>query len=142
MRFCDFYDILDARGAFYGKIRACRRLLDQFGCPDKEIWSAEVLCIYPLLGKQALTTITAYPYPGPSKSKEYRKILKKPKNRDFEKINAWYRGMQAAQLVKVCMAVLHAGSKKVMMQYALDIQSGRVMEALGILTFSGLAQKP
>ena len=137
LEFCNDFDIVDARDAFYGKVRECRRLLDQLGCRGKEIWAGEALCTYPLLPKQALTPIMAYPYPMPSKSLEYRKILMNPKNKRFEEISGWYRGMQAAQTVKVTMAALHAGASRVLMGYALDKQT-KVVSGLGFLTFSGL----
>jgi hypothetical protein len=79
----------------------------------------------------------AYPYPMPSKSLEYRKILMNPKRKGFEEINGWYRSMQAAQTVKVTMAALHAGASRVLMGYAIDKQT-RVVAGLGFLTFSGL----
>jgi hypothetical protein len=136
LKFCNYFDIVDAREAFYGKIYKCRNLLDSLGCRGKEIWSAETLCIYPLLPKQTLTPVVSYPYPMPSKSLEYRKTLMNPKDKKFEEINGWYRSIQAAQSVKVTMAALHAGASKVLMGYAFDKQT-KVVSGLGFLTFAG-----
>ena len=36
---------------------------------------------------------------------------------EFDEINAWYRGLQAAQVVKICMVALDAGSRKLMMEF-------------------------
>ena len=123
MKLCDFYDILDARWPNYGVIARCRELLDQFGCPEKEIWSGEIYSFFPLPDHLLLPSWSLQPYPAPSRSLEYIKILKIPKNPKFAFVNAWYRGMQAAQVVKECMVALDAGSKKLMMGWAVDVQS-------------------
>lgn len=135
MRFCKYFDIVDSREPNYGKIFECKQLLKGFGCPDKEIWSAEVYSTIPIRGKSILAMIPNG-YPAPSKSLEYRKILARPKSRAFPVVNAWYRGMQAAQVVKLCMVALDAGAKKLMMGWAVDAQTRLALGSS--LSFTGL----
>jgi len=119
----DAYDILDARWPNYGIVAASKRLLQQAGCPEKEVWSAEIYSGFPLMEPLVLPNWTLQAWPTPSKSKEYLRILKKPRDPEFDKINAWYRGLQAAQVVKMCMVALDAGSQKLMMGWAVDAQN-------------------
>ncbi len=119
---CKYYDILDIRWPFYGKIKHGKRLLQKYGCKDKEIWSAEAYSQFPLLVPPVIAT-ALHPYPTPSKSKEYYRILKNRRSPLFEKVNAWYRGLQAAYVVKQFMAGLSAGTRKIMMGWGFDGQS-------------------
>ncbi len=119
----DAYDILDARWPNYGIVTRSKQLLQQAGCPDKEVWSAEIYSGFPLMEPLVLPNWTLQAWPTPSKSKEYLRILKKPRDPKFDEINAWYRGLQAAQVVKACMVALDAGSQKLMMGWAVDAQT-------------------
>ncbi|MDY0167103.1 MAG: hypothetical protein RBS80_11205 [Thermoguttaceae bacterium] len=47
-------------------------------------------------------------------------MLKKPSHPQSDEINRWYRGLQAANVVKVCMVSRDAGPKKLMMGWAVD----------------------
>lgn len=118
----DSYDILDARWPNYGIVARSKQLLEQSGCPDKELWSAEIYSGFPLKVPLTLPNWTLQAWPTPSKSKEYIRILKKPRHPKFDEINAWYRGLQAAHVVKLCMVALDAGSRKLMMGWAVDAQ--------------------
>jgi len=120
--FGDAYDVLDARWPDYGIIAASRDLLRQAGYPDKELWSAEIYSGFPLMEPLVLTNWTLRAWPTPSRSREYLKILTNKGHRKFEEVNAWYRGLQAAQVVKICMVALDAGSRKLMMGWAVDAQ--------------------
>jgi len=121
--FHDAYDILDARWPNYGIVANSKELLRQVGCPDKEVWSAEIYSGFPLKEPLTLPNWTLQAYPTPSKSKQYIRILKNRRHPKFDEINAWYRGLQAAQVVKLCMVALHAGSQKLMMGWAVDAQN-------------------
>ncbi len=121
--YCDAYDILDARWPNFGFIANCAKLLEQAGCSDKEIWSAEIYSFYPLYEGVLIPNWTIQPYPVPSRSEEYVKILRKKNHRDFPEVNRWYRALQAAQVVKYCMTALHAGSKKLLVGWPGDVQS-------------------
>ena len=55
-------------------------------------------------------------------AKFYLRILKKKDAPKFDEVNAWYRGLQAAQVVKICMVALDAGTQKLMMGWAVDAQ--------------------
>ena len=121
--FCDDYDVLDVRWAFYGVVKEGQMLLDKLGCKNKEIWSAEIYSYVPLEPDVLVTTGFLHPYPTPSKSKLYKAVLKNPLHPQFKKLNAWYRGLQSAQVVRYCMAALDAGTRKLMMGWALDGQS-------------------
>lgn len=118
----DAYDILDARWPNYGIVTRSKQLLQQAGCPDKEVWSAEIYSGFPLMEPLVLPNWTLQAWPTPSKSNEYRRILTKPRHPEFDEINAWYRGLQAAQVVKICMVALDAGSQKLMVGWAVDAQ--------------------
>jgi hypothetical protein len=120
--FGDAYDILDARWPNYGIVAKSKELLRQVGCPDKEVWSAEIYSGFPLMEPLVLPNWTLHAWPTPSRSQEYIRILKSPGNPKFDEINAWYRGLQAAQVVKICMVALDAGSRKLMMGWAVDAQ--------------------
>ncbi|MEW6443429.1 MAG: hypothetical protein AB1640_21025 [bacterium] len=141
MRACDLYDVVDARGPSFGKIVQCRNLLQELGCRGKQVWSAEIASNLPLEGKNAASITN---YPAPARSLEYRKILARPGHKDYAAVNAWYRGMQAAHLVKSCMAALSAGADRLMVGYAVDLQ--KRLTAGTNLSFSGLwswsSQKP
>jgi hypothetical protein len=120
--FRDAYDILDARWPNYGIVAKSRELLRQAGCPDKPVWSAEIYSGFPLMEPLVLPNWTLQAWPTPSRSQEYMRILKKKEDPRFEEINSWYRGLQAAQVVKICMVALDAGSQKLMMGWAVDAQ--------------------
>jgi hypothetical protein len=119
---CDYYDILDVRWPFVGKIEQGKELLQKYGCKGKEIWSAEGYCQFPLAVGPVIASLT-HPYPCPQKSKKYYNILKNKLSPSFKKLNAWYRGLQAAYLVKQFMAGLSAGTEKIMMGWPFDGQS-------------------
>jgi len=121
--YCDAYDILDVRWAYYGVIKTGQELLRKAGCPDKEIWSGEAYSHYPLVPPNTVATGFLVPYPGPSESKPYLDILKNKRHPKFKTLNAWYRGLQAAHLIKQLMVALSGGSRRVMMGYAADTQS-------------------
>jgi hypothetical protein len=125
MRCCDYYDIVDVRLGEYGRIDECKRQLKAIGCPDKDIWSAEVYSAIPLLGTSVAGSIRSYP--APSNSRLYRTVLSRPKHKNFKTFSEWFRAMQAGHLVKEFMAALHGGSKKIMMGWATDVQEGRAM---------------
>ena len=133
--FHDAYDILDARWPNYGIIAKSRELLQQAGCPDKEIWSAEIYSGFPLIEPLVLPNWTLQAWPTPSRSQEYMRILKSPRDAKFNEVNAWYRGLQAAQVVKICMVALDAGSRKLMMGWAVDAQN---LIAVSTLSHHGL----
>jgi len=121
--YCDFYDILDVRWPYYGVIKRGQQELKKAGCKDKPIWSAEAYSHFPLIPDNTVATGFLVPYPGPSKSKQYLRILKQKNHPQFDKVNAWYRGLQAAHLVKQLMVALSAGAEKIMMGYASDTQT-------------------
>jgi hypothetical protein len=118
----DAYDILDARWPNFGIVAHSRRLLQQAGAPEKEVWSAEIYSGFPLMEPLVLPNWTLQAWPTPSRSTEYVRILKNRGHRQFDEINSWYRGLQAAQVVKICMVALDAGSRKLMMGWAVDAQ--------------------
>ncbi len=120
--FIDAYDILDARWPNHGIVAKSRELLREVGAPDKPVWSAEIYSGFPLMEPLVLPNWTLQAWPTPSRSHEYLKILKKKNDAKFDAVNAWYRGLQAAQVVKTCMAALSAGSQKLMMGWAVDAQ--------------------
>jgi len=120
--FGDAYDILDARWPNYGIVAKSKELLRRAGCPDKEVWSAEIYSGFPLMEPLVLPNWTLQAWPTPSRSQEYIRILKRPGDPRFDEINAWYRGLQAAQVVKLSMVALDAGSRKLMMGWAIDAQ--------------------
>jgi len=133
--FCDFYDILDVRWPYYGVIKKGEQLLRQAGCKDKEIWSGEAYSHFPLIPPNTVATGFLVPYPGPSESKKYLEILKNRLHPRYKKLNAWYRGLQAAHIVKQLAAALSAGTRKVMMGYAADYQT---LLAPSIMPIDGL----
>jgi hypothetical protein len=57
-------------------------------------------------------------------------VLTNRNHADFETVNRWYRGLQAAQVVKICMVALHAGSQKLMVGWAIDIQNPLAVSTL------------
>ena len=122
LRFPD-YDILDARWSYYGVVAHCREELRKAGRGDTEIWSAEIYTAHPLLDAMVLPMTTLIPYPTPSRSLEYIRITRSPNDKDFDVVNRWYRGRQAAMVVKCCLVGLDAGTKKLMNGWALDSQS-------------------
>ena len=121
LRFPD-YDILDARWSNYGVVARCQDELRQAGRADTEVWSAEMYTAVPLLDAMVLPMTTLYPYPAPSRSLDYIRITRSPKDKDFEAVNRWYRGRQAALAVKLCLVGLNAGTRKLMNGWALDSQ--------------------
>jgi len=120
--FRDGYYVLDARWPNYGIVANSKQLLQQAGCPEKEVWSAEIYSGFPLMEPLVLPNWTLQAWPTPSRSKEYHRILKNRRHPEFDEVNAWYRGLQAAQVVKMCMVALDAGSQKLMMGWAVDAQ--------------------
>jgi hypothetical protein len=119
----DYYDVLDVRWPYYGVVKRGQRELKKAGCTDRPIWSAEGYSHFPLIPDNTVATGFLVPYPGPSKSKQYLKILKQKRHPKFKKLNTWYRGLQAGHLIKQMMVALSAGSKKIMMGYASDTQT-------------------
>ena len=85
------YDILDARWSFYGVVAHCREELRKAGRGDTEIWSAEIYTAHPLLDALVLPMTTLKPYPTPSRSLDYIRITRSPKDKDFDAVNRWYR---------------------------------------------------
>jgi len=126
------YDILDARWSNYGVVARCREELRQAGRPATEIWSAEMYSPLPLLDAMVLPMTTLYPYPTPSRSLDYIRITRSPRDKEFEAVNRWYRGLQSAMVVKNCLVGLHAGSKKLMNGWALDTQTPLAVYPLGV----------
>ena len=124
------YDILDARWPNYGIVAKSRDLLKEKGCPDKPVWSAEIYSGFPLSEALVLSNWTLHAWPTPSRSLEYLRVLTNRNHADFETVNRWYRGLQAAQVVKICMVALHAGSEKLMMGWAIDIQNPLAVSTL------------
>lgn len=127
---CDDYDILDVRWPNYGIVARGKQLLQQAGCPRKEVWSAEIYSSFPLMEPLVLPNWTLQAWPTPSKSNEYTRILKDPRHPKFDQINGWYRGLQAAHVVKICAVALHAGSRKLMMGWAVDAQHPLAVSSL------------
>jgi hypothetical protein len=121
-KFTDAYDILDARWPNYGIVTKSRELLRGLRADKKPVWSAEIYSGFPLMEPLVLPNWTLQGWPTPSRSGEYRKILTKKNDPQFPAVNAWYRGLQAAQVVKQCMVALDAGSQKLMMGWAIDAQ--------------------
>jgi hypothetical protein len=116
------FDILDARWSSYGVVAHCREELRKAGRPDTEIWSAEIYSAVPLLDGMVLPMTTLYPYPTPSRSLDYIRILRSPRDEEFDSVNRWYRGLQSAMVVRNCLVGLHAGSRRLMNGWALDAQ--------------------
>lgn len=127
----DAYDILDARWPNYGIVAKSKELLREAGFADKPVWSAEIYSGFPLMEPLVLPNWTLHAWPTPSKSLDYVKVLKNKDDSKFEEINAWYRALHAAQVVKICMVALDAGSQKLMMGWAVDAQ-----HPLAVSTFS------
>ncbi len=117
------YDIVDARWSLYGVVEHCREEMRRAGRPNADIWSAEIYTAHPLLDAMVLPMTTLYPYPTPSRSLDYIKITRQPSHREYEAVNRWYRGMQAAMTVKTCMVGLNAGTRMLMNGWALDSQT-------------------
>jgi len=132
------YDILDVRWPYYGVIAAWREALRQAGRPDTEVWSAEVYAAVPLLDAMVLEYCTLQPYPTPTRSLEYIRILRNRRHRDFGAVNRWYRAHQAAMVVKYCMPALEAGSRKLMVGWALDDQTPLAPYPLAVDGFKSL----
>ena len=126
----DDYDILDARWPNYGIVAESRDMLRECGTPDRPIWSAEIYSGYPLPEQLTLPNWTLQAQPAPSRSLEYLRVLKNKDHADFDEVNGWYRGLQAAQVVKLSMVGLDAGSEKLMMGWAVDIQSPLAVSTL------------
>jgi len=126
----DAYDILDARWPNFGIITNSKRLLKLAQSPDKEVWSAEIYSGFPLMEPLVLPNWTLQAWPTPSNSKEYLRILKNRRHPQFDEINAWYRGLQAAHVVKMCAVALDAGSQKLMMGWAVDAQTPLAVSTL------------
>lgn len=131
LRFPD-YDILDARWSYYGVVARCRDELRQAGRRDTEIWSAEIYTAHPLLDAMILPMTTLHPYPTPSRSLEYIRITRSPKDPQFDTVNRWYRARQAAMVVKCSLVGLDAGTKKLMNGWALDSQGPLAVYPLGV----------
>lgn len=130
VRLTEFYDVLDARWPNYGIVAASREMLSRTGATDRQVWSAEIYSGFPLMEPLVLPNWTLQALPTPSKSREYLKILKNKNHSQFDEVNGWYRGMQAAQVVKICMAALSAGSEKLMMGWAVDAQNPLAVSTL------------
>ncbi len=126
----DFYDIMDARWPNSGIVTKSRELLRSAGAANKPVWSAEIYSGFPLMEPLVLPNWTLQAQPTPSRSNEYRKILTKKNDPQFDDINTWYRGLQAAQVVKQCMVALDAGSEKLMMGWAVDAQTPLAVSTL------------
>ena len=75
---------------------------------------------------------TLYPYPTPSRSLDYIRITRSPRDPQFEAVNRWYRARQAAMVVKNCLVGLHAGTRKLMNGWALDSQVPLAAYPLGV----------
>jgi len=120
--FCQYYDILDVRWPYYGVVKEGMKQLKKAGCKNIEVWSAEAYSHYALIAPVTVAASFLAPYPGPPDSKKYLTILKNKRHKKFKELNAWYRGLQAAHLIKQLMASLSAGAKKVMMGFAVDTQ--------------------
>ena len=90
LRFRD-YDILDARWSFYGVVDRCRDELRKAGREDTETWSAEIYAAVPLLDAMVLPMTTLGPYPTPSRSLDYIRITRSPRDKQFDEVNRWYR---------------------------------------------------
>jgi hypothetical protein len=123
LRFCDDYDVFDARWPNYGMVARWKELLRDEGCGDKEIWSAEIYPVPPFMDKLVIPNWTLQGLPAPSNSQGYLKILKKPRHGKFEEVNGWYRAMQAAQVVKMAMVAMDAGARKLMIGWFFDTQT-------------------
>lgn len=141
--FTDAYDILDARWPNYGYVVRSRELLREAGCADRPIWSAEIYSGFRLMEPLVLQNTTLHASPTPSRSPEYLAVLKNKNDPRFQAINAWYRGLQAAQVVKICMVGLHADSRMLMIGWAVDAQhplavSGLSHHGLYSITFGYL----
>ncbi|MBP7934669.1 MAG: SGNH/GDSL hydrolase family protein [Phycisphaerae bacterium] len=117
------YDILDARWSYYGVVARCQEELRRAGRATVPIWSAEIYTAHPLLDAMILPMTTLHPYPTPSRSLDYIRILRDPRDKQFKEVNRWYRGMQAAMVVKCCMVGLNAGARKLMNGWVLDAQA-------------------
>ena len=134
-KFTDDYDILDARWPNHGIVTESRELLRDVGASSKPVWSAEIYSGFPLMEPLVLPNWTLQAWPPPSRGIEYSKILKRKNDPRFKAVNAWYRGLQAAQVVKQCMVALDAGSQKLMMGWAVDAQ---IPLAVSTLSHHGL----
>lgn len=86
----------------------------------------------PLLDAMVLPMTTLYPYPTPSRSLDYIRITRPPRDKEFPSVNRWYRGLQSAMVVKNCLVGLHAGSRKSMNGWALDTQMPLAVYPLGV----------
>ncbi len=126
----DAYDILDARWPNHGIVTKSRELLRSIRASNKPVWSAEIYSGFPLMEPLVLPNWTLQAWPTPSRSGEYRKVLTKKNDPRFDEINAWYRGLHAAQVVKQCMVALDAGSQKLMMGWAVDAQTPLAVSTL------------
>jgi hypothetical protein len=130
LTFGDYYDILDARWSNYGIVNFWRRQLQEAGYPNKEIWSAELNSAF-LAGEDLmLPNSVIHAWPLPSRNAEYRRILHRPGDKQYPVISNWYRGLQAATDVKVALVGLHAGTKMLMMDWAVDQQSPLAVDGL------------
>jgi len=135
LKFCDDYDVFDARWPNYGMVAQWKELLQKHGCGDKELWTAEIYPVPPFMEPLVLPNWTLQGLPAPSKSHHYLKILKNVRHREFEEVNSWYRSLQAAQVVKMAMVALDAGSTKLMLGWFLDTQT---LFAVSTLSHHGL----
>jgi len=133
--YCEYYDILDVRWPYYGVVRKGKELLEQAGCKNKPVWCAEAYSHFPLIPPNTVATGFLVPYPGPTESAKYLDILKNKIHPKFKELNAWYRGLQAAHLVKQQMTALSAGAEKFIVGYAADTQS---LLAPSIMPIDGL----
>ena len=135
MQLRDLYDIVDARWPEYGIVRKAKELLDDYGYANTDVWSAEMYSYFPLSDPVVLPGWSLHAYPVPSKCSDYRRIIKNPQDQEFPVVNAWYRGMQAAHVIKTSLVALHAGSKKLMMGWSFDVQDPAVPS---VLSYTGL----
>jgi hypothetical protein len=99
---------------------------------DIEIWSAEIYSAVPLLDALVLPMTTLIPYPTPSRSLDYIRITRSPRDEQFDEVNRWYRARQAAMIVKLAMTGLHGGTKIIMNGWALDAQGPLAVFPLGV----------
>ena len=100
---------------------------------------AEIYSGFPLMEALVLPNWTLQAWPTPSRSLEYLRILTNKNHPKFEEINGWYRGLQAAQVVKICLVALDAGSRKLMVGWAVYVQHPLAVSTLSHHGFYSLS---